>query len=64
MKEIKNGNGTILMISEDSYISVDKNGKNIMLRAHGKVLAFDSFDDLVDAIDINKATYVNCDNRR
>lgn len=56
-KEVKNGKGTNLTISEGRYITVGTNGRDIMLRGDGKVLGFDSWDELINAIDTSKASY-------
>lgn len=61
-KTITNGNGTDLMITEDSYINIGKDGKNIMLRGDGIVIAFNKWEDLVHAIDVSKASYISNDN--
>lgn len=60
-KEVKNGKGTNLTISEDCYISVGANGQNIMLRGQGKVLCFSSWNEFIDSINTSKATYYTKD---
>lgn len=66
-KEIKVGKGTTLVVREkgnefcSAYISIGSNGKDIKLRGNGKVIAFDDWDDLIAAIDENKAAYVKKD---
>lgn len=61
-KAITNGNGTDLMITEDSYIKIGKDGKDIMLRGDGIVIAFDTWKDLVHAIDVSKSSYISNNN--
>lgn len=65
-REILNGNDTTLNIkpceevshiSESSYISVGPGGTDVMVRGSGKVLAFDTWEQLVNAIDIKQAAY-------
>lgn len=60
-KEIKNGNGTNLIIDDETYISIGKNGEDIMFRADGKVYGFNHINDLIDAIDGEKAIYKQID---
>ena len=50
MKEIRNGRGTCLAITDDSYIRVGKDGKDVMIRENGRVFGFDTFDHLVVAL--------------
>lgn len=50
-KEVKNGKGTILMIEPDKYISIGSKGSDVTIRGKGRVIAFDNWDDLIDAID-------------
>lgn len=58
-KEVKNGNGTILVVNDNAYLKIGKNGIDIMLRANNKVYAFNSFEDLVNAINEEKAAWKN-----
>lgn len=60
-KEIKNGNGTNLTISEGRYITIGKDGKDVTIRGNDKVIYFTTWDDLVNAIDVSKAIYANDD---
>lgn len=60
-KEIKNGKGTSLLISDDSYITVGPKETDIMLRGSGKVFAFDHWNDFIASIDPNKAVYFHED---
>lgn len=60
-KEVKNGNGTVLTIGPVKYISIGPKGSDVTIRGNGKVVAFDKWDDLIDAIDIEKAAYVCSD---
>lgn len=61
-RELKNGRGTDLTISEGRYLSVGKNGNDVTIRGNGRVIAFDKWDDLVDAIDITKSVWARDDN--
>lgn len=54
-KSVKNGRGTELMIAEGRYISVGVCGTDITIRGDGKVLAFDDWTGLMNAIDEDKA---------
>lgn len=57
-KEIKNGDGTSLAIDADNrYISIGKNGEDIMIGCNGKCIAFDSFEQMFNALSISKSTY-------
>lgn len=56
-KEIKNGRGTTLYINGSDYFSVCAGGKDVLLRCADTILAFDSFADLVAAIDTTKAAW-------
>lgn len=60
-KEVKNGRGTTLTIGPDAYLSVGYSGEDVMIRGDGKVVAFDSWKDFVNAIDSEKSTYHKCD---
>lgn len=66
-KSINNGHGTELTIksnvNDSAYISIGPNGTDIMLRGKGKVIAFDNWSNLIDAIDISKASYYADDNK-
>lgn len=61
MKEISNGKGTNLTIGYGEYISIGKNGNNITVRGNGKVIAFDTWEQFIEAIDVNKAAYYKAD---
>lgn len=61
-KSVSNGNGTDLTISSNHYFSIGKNGTDIMLRCGDEVLAFDTFQDMVDAIDKSRCAYYKKDN--
>ncbi len=56
-KEIKNGRGTTLIIGPESYLSVGPGGTDVMIRGNGKALAFDNWEDLIDAVDTGKHAY-------
>lgn len=56
-KEVKNGNGTELIISEEEYISAGRKGEDVMIRGNGKVMAFKDWSSLIDAMDSGKADY-------
>lgn len=60
-KDVKNGRGTNLTVDPGKYISVGPGGTDVTIRGNGKVLAFDNWNDLVDAIDQKKSTYHSCD---
>lgn len=60
-KTVKNGIGTDLMIGEDRYISVGSDGTDITIRGNGKVLAFDDWTGLMNAISEDKAMYCKYD---
>ncbi len=60
-KTIRNGRGTELMIGEGKYISAGAGGTDINIRGDGKVLAFDGWNDLVNAINEDKAVYCKHD---
>ncbi len=58
-QEIDNNDGTDLIISEDKYISIGKDGANIVIKNGDKMIWFDGddgFNQLVEAIDTNKAS--------
>lgn len=61
-RELKNGRGTNLTINEGQYLSVGKNGNDVTIRGNGRVIAFDTWDDFVDAIDITKSVWARDDN--
>lgn len=50
-KEIRNSLGTNLIIDDDSYIRVGKQGKDIAIRGNGKVFFFDKWADLISTIE-------------
>lgn len=65
-KEIRNGKGTTLVISDEeykeAYISVGPNGDNVMIRGEGTVIAFPTWKDLISALEHSpKASYVSHD---
>jgi len=60
-KSASNGNGTELTIETGKYLSVRKNGTDIMIIGNGIVLAFDDWDSFINAIDHRKATYYHQD---
>lgn len=62
-KYVINGYGTVLCVDEETYISIGKKGENVTIRAKGKVIAFSSINNLVDALDPDKATFYRDDNR-
>ena len=49
-KEIRVGRGIDLYVFDDSYISIEENGKNISIRGAGRVFYFDTWDELIDVI--------------
>lgn len=60
-KDVKNGRGTNLTITPEKYISVGFEGTDVTIRGNGKVLAFDNWNDFVDAINQEKSVYYSCD---
>ena len=60
-KTVKNGRGTDLLIGEGKYISVGAGGADVTIRGDGKVLAFDDWNGLMDAINEDKAVYCKRD---
>lgn len=60
-KMVRNGNGTTLTIDEREYISVGKNGTGVNLRGREKILSFNTWDELINAIDPDKAWYFDRD---
>ena len=56
-KTVKNGSGTTLVIDDQKYISVSTGGTYVTIRGNGKVLSFDKWDDLVNAVSEKKAVY-------
>ncbi len=60
-KTVRNGKGTELMIGEGKYISAGAEGTDITIRGDEKVLAFDGWNDLVNAINEDKAVYCKHD---
>ena len=57
-QEIHNNNGTDLMVSEGKYISVGKDGADIVIRNGDKMIWFDgddAWERFVNAIDTSKA---------
>lgn len=56
-KNVKNGLGTDLIISDDKYISVGKDGADVTIRGNGIVAAFDTWEEFVNSIELSKATY-------
>lgn len=58
-QEIRNLDGTDLMISSDKYISVGQNGGNIVLKNGDRMIWFDgdnAWEQLFNAIDRAKAS--------
>jgi len=60
-KTVRNGRGTDLVIGKGKYLSVGPGGTDITIRGDGKVLAFDDWAGLMDAINGEKAVYCKCD---
>ena len=63
-KQINNGNGTDLTISPGKYISVGKDGTDIYIRGDDRVAAFNSWEDLIGAIDLKKAAWYSIDSEK
>lgn len=58
-QEISNNDGTDLIIDENRYLSLGKNGADIVIKNGDKMIWFDGedgFDRLVAAIDTTKAS--------
>ncbi len=58
-QEIRNIDGTDLLISQDKYISVGQNGGNIVLKNGERMIWFDgdnAWEQLFNAIDLAKAS--------
>lgn len=58
-QEIYNNDGTDLIITKDNYISIGKDGSDIVIKNGDKMIWFDGadgFDRLVEAIDTSKAS--------
>lgn len=62
-KDVNNGKGTNLTIAAGKYISVGSGGTDITIRGNGKVLAFDNWNNFINAIDMTKAVYY-CDDSK
>lgn len=62
-KTVKNGNGTELIIDDNSYIKVGKDGEDVWIRCNGALVCFASLSDLISAIDISKAGFTSSDNQ-
>lgn len=66
-KSIMNGSGTNLTIHESdiakqsAYISIGKDGTDIMIRGCGKVFGFNDWESFISAIDNTKAAYYKID---
>lgn len=56
-KTVMNGRGTCLEIGQGEYISVGQEGLDVMIRGNGLVVAFPTWEDLVLAINVGKASY-------
>lgn len=62
-KTVQNGNGTELIINDNSYIKVGKDGGDVWIRFNGALVCFVSLSDLINAIDISKASFTLNDNQ-
>ena len=60
-KTVKNSMGADLMIGLGKYVSVGAGGTDITIKADGKVLAFDDWIGLMNAINEDKAVYCKRD---
>lgn len=56
-KNIRNSKGTEVWIGKGRYLSIGKNGTDIMIRGNGIVVAFDDWDSFINSIDCKKAVY-------
>ncbi|MDE5779160.1 MAG: hypothetical protein K2I10_11730 [Lachnospiraceae bacterium] len=58
-QEIANDNGTDLVINEDKYISIGKDGADIVIKNGSKMIWFDgedAWEHFIAAIDTGKAS--------
>lgn len=58
-QEISNDNGTDLVINEDKYISIGKDGADIVIKNGSKMIWFDgedAWENFINAIDTGKAS--------
>ena len=53
---------TLITVQVVLYLSVGKNVTDVTIRGNGRVIAFDTWDDFVDAIDITKSVWARDDN--
>lgn len=49
---------------DEKYISIGPDGSDVMLRGAGQVFGFDTWEQLVAALDPGKAAYFSDDSRR
>ena len=56
-KTVMNGRGTCLEIGQGAYISVGKNGKDVVVRGKETVAAFPAWEDLISAINKEQSSY-------
>ena len=56
-KIVRNGRGTSLEIGPESYASIGKGGRDVMVRGGGILLAFPSWEELLSAVNVEKASY-------
>lgn len=63
-KQVANGKGTDLTIGSGKYISVGKNGTDVTIRGNGRVIAFNTWEDFVNAIDVKTSAYFKDDEER
>lgn len=63
-KQVANGKGTDLTIGSGKYISVGKNGIDVTIRGNGRVIAFNTWEDFVNAIDVKASAYFKDDEER
>lgn len=62
--DIQLKNGKTLYINENDYIDIHKGGFDVMIRSGGVVMAFDTWADMVNAIDRTKANWVNDESKK
>ena len=61
-KNVMLGKGATLYIGPGKYISARRGGTDVVIRGNGKVIAFDTWEDLIEAIDTDKSSYYKEDN--
>lgn len=60
-KPINNGKGTEITISDGKYVVIGPDGTDITIRCGDEVVAFDTLEDMMNAIDKEKCEYYHKD---